>query len=74
MDRYLQQTFEINNLQIGYLTTAGVLQIGVGGSKAQRISQLAGYTTIGTTQVPLSAGPTLFVPAVPLQAPVREKG
>ncbi|WP_338450935.1 hypothetical protein R4Z09_03165 [Niallia oryzisoli] len=66
MDKHLQQTFDIGFLKIGIVTNAGVLQIGCGAGKAQRLPPIA-YTTIGTTLVPLSA------PAVPLQTQVRQK-
>lgn len=66
MDRYLEQDFKINFLKIGYLTNASVLQIGVGAGKMKR-GPKAGLTTIGETAVSIEA------PAVPLQAPVRER-
>ncbi|MBO0962329.1 hypothetical protein J1P26_21740 [Neobacillus sp. MM2021_6] len=67
MDKHLKQTFDINFLKIGIIANAGVLQIGTGAGTIQRTSHIAGYTTIGTTLGSLSA------PAVPLQAPVRQK-
>lgn len=66
MDKHLQQTFDIRFLKIGIVTNAGVLQIGCGAGKAQRVPPV-GYTTVGTTLVPLSA------PVAPLQTPVRRK-
>lgn len=69
MDEYLQQTFDIGFLKIGGMTNSGVLQIGCGALKAERVFPV-GYTTVGSTLVPLT-GPPEF--AVPLQAPVRPK-
>jgi translation initiation factor 6 (eIF-6) len=69
MDEYFQQTFDIRFLKIGTMVNSGVLQIGCGALKADRVFPV-GYTTVGTTLVPLT-GPPEF--AVPLQAPVRPK-
>ncbi|MFZ7945838.1 spore germination protein GerPB [Neobacillus sp. 19] len=66
MDRHIKQTFDINFLKIGIIANAGVLQIGTGSGTIQRVPH-AGYTTIGTSLVHLTA------PAVPLQSPVRRK-
>ncbi|ETI68835.1 spore germination protein GerPB [Neobacillus vireti] len=65
MDKHIKQTFDIRFLKIGIIANAGVLQIGSGAGIAQRITHVAGYTTIGTTLHPLSAF------AVPLAGPVR---
>ncbi|MFF2449733.1 hypothetical protein ACFVSW_22060 [Neobacillus sp. NPDC058068] len=64
MDKHLKQTFDVNFLKIGIIANAGVLQIGCGAGITQRVSSVAGYTTIGTALVHLTA------PAVPLAAPV----
>ncbi len=69
MDKHLQQTFDISTLKIGAMVNGGVLQIGCGGAKIPRVYPV-GYTTVGTTLVPLTA-PLQF--AVPLQAAVRQK-
>ncbi|WP_223588003.1 hypothetical protein [Neobacillus bataviensis] len=69
MDNHLEQSFDIRFLKIGQMINSGVLQIGVGAGKAQRVAPV-GYTTVGTTLVPLT-GPIEF--AVPLQAAVRQK-
>ncbi|MCQ6282760.1 hypothetical protein [Bacillus sp. EB600] len=69
MDKHLQQTFDMRYLKIGSMVNGGVLQIGCGAGHKQR-TQPVGYTTVGTTLVPLSA-PIQF--AVPLQAAVRPK-
>ncbi|MGG1679685.1 hypothetical protein ACIFOT_28790 [Neobacillus sp. NRS-1170] len=68
MDEHLQQTFDIRYLNIGAMVNGGTLQIGTGAGKAKRAAPI-GYTTVGTTLVPLG-GPEF---AVPLQAPVRPK-
>ncbi|EKN69338.1 hypothetical protein BABA_10761 [Neobacillus bataviensis LMG 21833] len=64
MDKHLKQTFDINFLKIGIIANAGVIQIGCGSGTKPRLPH-AGYTTIGTSTVSLTA------PAVPLQASVR---
>ncbi|WP_312470105.1 hypothetical protein [Neobacillus sp.] len=69
MDNHLQQTFDISTLKIGAMVNGGALQIGCGAGKAPRVYPV-GFTTVGTTLVPLSA-PLQF--AVPLQASVRQK-
>ncbi|MGG3468473.1 hypothetical protein ABES02_13430 [Neobacillus pocheonensis] len=68
MDKHLQQAFDIRFLKIGQMINSGCLQIGCGAGKAQRVAPV-GYTTVGTTLVPL--GGIEF--AVPLQAAVRPK-
>lgn len=65
MDQYLEQDFKINFLKIGYITNAGVLQIGVGGGR-KKPGTKAGYTLVGEKPISISA------PAVPLQAAVRD--
>ncbi|MDN3016918.1 hypothetical protein PH210_11990 [Paenibacillus sp. BSR1-1] len=70
MDNHLQQSFDIRFLKIGQLVNSGVLQIGCGAAKGQRVAPV-GYTTVGSTLVPLAAAPIEF--AVPLQAAVRTK-
>lgn len=70
MDKHLKQTFDFRYVKIGVMANGGVLQIGCGSSQVQRVPPV-GYTTIGGKLVPLSA-PQQF--AVPLQAPVRQKG
>ncbi len=67
MDKHLQQTFDFRYIKIGMIVNGGVLQIGCGSGQTQRISQIVGYTTVGSTLVPLAAPQQ----AVPLQAPVR---
>jgi len=67
MDEHLQQSFDIRFLKIGTMVNSAVLQIGCGSLKAERVFP-AGYTTVGSTLVPIT-GPPQF--AVPLQAPVR---
>jgi hypothetical protein len=69
MDRHLQQTFDMRYLKIGNMINGGVLQIGCGSGHKQRTIPV-GYSTIGTTLVPLSA-PLQF--SVPLQSAVRPK-
>jgi len=66
MDEHLQQTFDIRFLKIGSMVNGGTIQIGCGAGKAKRVGPI-GYTTVGTTLVPLG-GPEF---AVPLQAAVR---
>ncbi|WP_045521168.1 hypothetical protein [Neobacillus niacini] len=60
MDKHLQQTFDFRFLKIGTMVNGGVLQIGCGAGTAKRVSPV-GYTTVGTTLVPL-AGPEFAVP------------
>jgi hypothetical protein len=55
-------------VKIGAMVNGGLLQIGCGAGHKQRTQPL-GYTTVGTTLIPLST-PIQF--AVPLQAPVRQ--
>ncbi|WP_462410422.1 spore germination protein GerPB [Neobacillus sp. Marseille-QA0830] len=69
MNQHFKQAFDINVLKIGQITNSGVFQIGSGAGKAQQVAPI-GYTTVGTSLVPLGA-PEEF--AVPLQAPVRQK-
>jgi hypothetical protein len=69
MNNHLQQTFDIRFLNIGGMVNGGVMQIGCGAGKAQRVAPV-GYTTVGPTLIPLT-GPIEF--AVPLQAAVRPK-
>ena len=69
MDKHLQQTFDLRYLKIGTMVNGGVLQIGSGSGQVHRAPP-AGYTTVGTTLIGLSA-PQQF--SVPLQAAVRQK-
>ncbi|WP_066254323.1 hypothetical protein [Neobacillus drentensis] len=69
MNEHLQQIFDLHYLKIGGIVNGGVMQIGCGAGKAQRVAPV-GYTSIGPTLVPLS-GPMEF--AVPLQAAARPK-
>jgi hypothetical protein len=68
MDRHLKQKFDFRYLKIGTMVNGGVLQIGCGSGEVQRVTPV-GYTTIGTTLVPL-AGPQPF--SVPLEPAVRQ--
>ncbi|WP_066072829.1 hypothetical protein [Neobacillus soli] len=69
MDEHLQQSFDIRTLQIGSMVNGGVLQIGSGAAKTPRVTPV-GFTTVGTTLIPLGA-PLEF--AVPLSTAVRKK-
>lgn len=66
MDKYLQQTFEINNLKIRVITNAGVLKIGTAGMIRRTTPSIYGqYVSLsGITYGTLP-------PAVPMQTPVR---
>lgn len=66
MDKHLQQKFNFRYLKIGSIVNGGVLQIGCGSVEKQRTTHV-GYTTVGSTLVPLSSPQQ----AVPLQSPVR---
>ncbi|MFJ5718275.1 hypothetical protein [Neobacillus sp. NPDC093127] len=70
MDRHLKQTFDIRSLLIGVMVNGGVLQIGSGAAKVPRVTPV-GFTTVGTTLIPLGAAPLQI--AVPLQSPTRQK-
>ena len=68
MDKYLEQTFTINSLKIGSMTNAGVLKIGSAGTVSRTTPSI--YGQYGTLT---GIDSKLISPAVPLQAPVREK-
>lgn len=76
MNFYIQQSININLLKISGITNSSVLQIGSAGI-IKPVSYL--YNTGGFTGPAPQAQPggpstsnTLGVPAVPLQAPVRD--
>ena len=66
MDQHLKQTFDFRYVNIRAIVNGGVLQIGCGAGQKKHRTQPLGYTTVGTSLVPLSA-PLQF--AVPLKAP-----
>jgi hypothetical protein len=68
MDNYLEQTFNFNSIKIGTMTNAGVLKIGSAGMVKRTSPSI--YGQFGTLSGINSA---LLSPAVPLEAPVRNK-
>ncbi len=82
MNFYIQQSIHINFLKIGGITNSSVLQIGSAGiiKPAAYLSNTGGFikpapAAIKPGEFPtqLPPGATEFAPAVPLQAPVRQK-
>lgn len=76
MNFYIQQSIHINLLKIGGITNSSVLQIGSAGM-IKPVSYLfnSGGFTEPAPQAEIGGqgtSSTLSVPAVPLQAPVRE--
>ncbi|MBO0961249.1 spore germination protein GerPB [Neobacillus sp. MM2021_6] len=72
MNFYIQQSIQINFIKIGGITNSSVLQIGSAGiiKPQANLFNTGGFTKPAPAGIK-PQGETLFAPAVPLQAPVR---
>lgn len=77
MNFYIQQSITINFIKIGSITNSSVLQIGSAGiiKPASYLYNTGGFTQPAPVALkqPVPTTSLLETPAVPLQAPVREK-
>lgn len=78
MNLYIQQSIHIRFIKIGGISNSSVLQIGSAGiiKPAAYLYNTGGFTQAAPLafKQPLTTTPSLLeTPAVPLQAPVRDK-
>jgi spore germination protein PB len=78
MNFYIQQSIHIHYIKIGGITNSSVLQIGSAGiiKPASYLYNTGGFTQPAPSALTPVTGPapsTIHAPAVPLQAPTRNK-
>jgi spore germination protein PB len=78
MNFYIQQSIHIHFIKVGGITNSSVLQIGSSGiiKPASYLYNTGGFTQpapVTLKQPSFEISSTQLTPAVPLQAPVREK-